>query len=145
MDPAKRPSSGSEDDDRYMMITDDKKRKRMISNRESARRSRMKRQQHMQDLNNQILFYKNRKNEITQNINNYTQQFMTIENQNRIMRAQKEELRKRLEAAELVSSYLDAAKGYSMNTAEEPLFNPWQPSQSMPIMTLPTFSSSRLS
>lgn len=139
MDYAKRPSSGSEEDDRYTMITDDKKRKRMISNRESARRSRMKRQQHMQDLNNQILFYKNRRNEITQNISNFTQQLTAIENQNRIMQAQKEELKKRLEAAELVSSYLDAAKGVSMNTSEEPWYNIWQPSQSMPIMTSAEF------
>lgn len=139
MDHAKRSSSGSEEDGRYTMITDDKKRKRMISNRESAKRSRMKRQQHVQDLNNQIMFYKNRRNEITQNINNFTQQFTAVENQNRIMRAQKEELRKRLEAAELVSSYLDAAKGYSMDTAEESWYNPWQPSQSMPIMTSAEF------
>ncbi|WOH15860.1 hypothetical protein DCAR_0935406 [Daucus carota subsp. sativus] len=140
MDHAKRPSSGSEEDDRYMMITEDKKRKRMISNRESARRSRMKRQQHMQDLNNQIMFYKNRRTEINQSISNFTEQFTAIENQNRIMRAQKEELRKRLEAAELVTSYLDAAKGYPVNTAEEPwYYNLWQPSQSMPIMTSAEF------
>lgn len=139
MDHVKRPSSGSEEDDRYPMITDDKKRKRMISNRESARRSRMKKLQHMQDLNNQIMFYTNRRNEITQNISKFTQQLTAIENQNRIMQAQKEELKKRLEAAELVSSYLDAAKGFSMNTAEEPWYNPWQPSQAMPIMTSAEF------
>lgn len=139
MDYMKRPSSGSEEDDRYMMITDDKKRKRMISNRESARRSRMKRQQHVQDLNNQILFYNNKRNEITQNISKFTEQLTAVENQNRIMQAQKEELKKRLEAAELVSSYLDAAKGFSMNTAEEPWYNIWQPSQSMPIMTSAEF------
>lgn len=55
------------------------------------------------------------------------------------MQAQKEELKKRLEAAELVSSYLDTAKGFSTNTAEEPWYNIWQPSQSMPIMTSAEF------
>ncbi|XP_030474598.1 bZIP transcription factor 53-like [Syzygium oleosum] len=46
-------SSGSEADARYLG-TDEKKRRRMQSNRESARRSRMRKQKHLEDLTREI-------------------------------------------------------------------------------------------
>lgn len=136
METAKRSASGSEEDERNAMM-DEKKRKRMISNRESARRSRMKREQHMKDLNNQIIFFKNKRNEMTRKINEFTRRYAAVETENRVLRAQREELRKRLESAQLISSYLDAAEGYnSVDIADDPWLKPWQPpSQALPIMT----------
>lgn len=133
METAKRSTSGSSEDERYAVM-DEKKRKRMISNRESARRSRMKRDQHMKDLNNQIIFFKNKRNEMIRKINEFTRRYAAVETENRVLRAQREELRKRLESAQLVSSYLD---GYnSVDIADDPWLKPWQPpSQALPMMT----------
>lgn len=130
METAKRSTS---EDERYAVM-DEKKRKRMISNRESARRSRMKRDQHMKDLNNQIIFFKNKRNEMIRKINEFTRRYAAVETENRVLRAQREELRKRLESAQLVSSYLD---GYnSVDIADDPWLKPWQPpSQALPMMT----------
>lgn len=127
----------SEENERYNMIIDEKKRKRMISNRESARRSRMKREQHVKDLTDQIMFFKNRSIEMNRRIDEFAGRYAVVEAENQILRAQREELRKRLESAQLVSSYFDAPTGYSVDLVDDPWLRPWQPpSQSqLPILT----------
>ncbi|KAL3581993.1 hypothetical protein D5086_016325 [Populus alba] len=66
---AKAGSSGSDVDAPNAMI-DEKRRKRMISNRESARRSRMKRQKHLEGLN-KIL--RDEKMKLAENLKNLQQ------------------------------------------------------------------------
>lgn len=48
-----RSNSGSDEPDRVSLI-DERKRRRMLSNRESARRSRMRKQKHLENLRNQV-------------------------------------------------------------------------------------------
>ncbi|KAF5950827.1 hypothetical protein HYC85_012820 [Camellia sinensis] len=101
----KHGSSSSEAEERYATM-DEKKRKRMISNRESARRSRLRREEHIKDLNCQITFFKNSNNGIIKKINSITQQFMAIESDNQKLATQRDELTKTLESLEIVSSYV---------------------------------------
>ena len=103
-------SSSSEGDERYAMV-DEKKRKRMISNRESARRSRMRREQHIKDLNCQITYFKTKNCEIAQKINSITKQSIDVELENQVLMRMGDELRKKLESLEIVSSYVCANRG----------------------------------
>lgn len=77
---------------------DDSKRKRMESNRESARRSRMRKQKHLDDLNSQVSQLRNENNQILAGISVATQHFLNVEAENSILRAQMTELSHRLES-----------------------------------------------
>ncbi|KAK2990253.1 hypothetical protein RJ640_014705 [Escallonia rubra] len=128
-------SFGVEDDERYTTV-DEKKRRRMVSNRESARRSRMKRERHTKDLNDQVMRFMNDRKEIVQKINEVGQRHGAIEAENRILRVQREELSKRLESAEIVASYVVGTSTYGVDVPQDPWFRPWQPPlQSPPITT----------
>lgn len=131
-------SSSSEDDEnRYAMITDEKKRKRMISNRESARRSRMKREQHIKDLNDQVTYFRTRSSEMVQKINEIGQRYTVIESENRILRLHGEELKKRLELLEEMLVSYNSSRFVSddvenndddcfvMDILQDPLLKPW--------------------
>lgn len=139
MEDRKRTSSGSEGDDRYSTM-DEKKRKRMISNRESARRSRMRREQHLKDLRSQIAFFESKRNEMIQRMNQISQSYAVIETENRVLMAQKEELSKRLECAEIISSYINGGTSSEYNlmefVGEDPWMKAWQaPPQFLPMIT----------
>ncbi|GFQ01402.1 basic leucine zipper 43 [Phtheirospermum japonicum] len=90
-------SSSEDDENRYAKITDEKKRKRMISNRESARRSRMKKEQHVKDLNDQAAYLRTKSDEMLKKMNEIGPRYMAVESENMILRMQGEELKKRLE------------------------------------------------
>lgn len=110
----------------------------MISNRESARRSRMKREQHIKDLNDQVTYYTTKRSSIVQKIDKIEEHYAATESENRILRMQVEELNERLESLEkLLVSYnstsdyvTDAMRsdgGCSVikDILEEPLPKPW--------------------
>ncbi|MBA0872627.1 hypothetical protein Goshw_017568, partial [Gossypium schwendimanii] len=70
-------NSGSEE-----ALMDERKRKRMISNRESARRSRMRKQKHLDDLMTQLTQLQKQNHEILTKINFTTQHLLNAESEN---------------------------------------------------------------
>lgn len=79
-------------------IEEQRKRKRMISNRESARRSRMRKQKHLDELMSQASQLSNDNNRILTSINMVTHLYENVEAQNSVLRAQMSELTHRLQS-----------------------------------------------
>ncbi|KAM0947594.1 putative transcription factor bZIP family [Dioscorea sansibarensis] len=129
-----RQSSGSEEDQKTGI--DERKRKRMLSNRESARRSRMKKQQHLDDLISQATQLKNENSQILMQINLLTQQFSKVDMDNTVLRTQVMELTDRLQSLNSVLRFVEEFSGMAMDIPEipDPLLKPWQlPCPAMPI------------
>ncbi|KAH1040442.1 hypothetical protein J1N35_042185 [Gossypium stocksii] len=99
-------NSGSEE-----ALMDERKRKRMISNRESARRSRMRKQKHLDDLMTQLTQLQKQNHEIITNINFTTQHLLNVESENSVLRAQLNELTHRLQSLNEIISFLNDDHG----------------------------------
>ncbi|MFS7890089.1 putative transcription factor bZIP family [Helianthus anomalus] len=79
-------------------LIDQKKRKRMESNRESARRSRMRKQKYIDDLMAESSGIKSDTEQIQSTITVTMQRFVEIEAENSVLRAQVSELQQRLDS-----------------------------------------------
>lgn len=123
-------NSGSEEDLQALMK--EKKRKRMISNRESARRSRMRKQKHLDDLTAQISQLMKENGQIITNINVTTQHYMNMEAENSVLRAQVGELSHRLQSLNEIITVLDSTSGSfgtgdfcNLSEVNDSFMNPW--------------------
>ncbi|KAH8489066.1 hypothetical protein Peur_059332 [Populus x canadensis] len=119
-------SSGSDSDPRYANV-DERKRKRMISNRDSARRSRTRKQKQMEDLVNEVSKLQNENNKLMQGIYAAQQRYMEMESANNVLRAQAVELTERLWSLNSVLQIVEDVSGLSVEIPEipDPLFKPW--------------------
>lgn len=145
----RQASSGSDGDGQYEMVAvDDRKKRRMISNRESARRSRMRKQQHLETLVGQINQLQAEKGQLMQSVNDTSQMFMEVESENNVLRAQAMELTDRLQYLNSVLHTFEDSSGFAMDVSEIPdsvleqwqnsLMEPWQlPYSGQPIMASP--------
>lgn len=86
--------SGS--DENLQALMNQKKNKRMLSNRESARRSRMRKQEHLDNLRAQLNQLRNENGQIRTILDISTQQYLDVETQNYVLRTQATELSSRL-------------------------------------------------
>ncbi|XP_058082587.1 bZIP transcription factor 53 [Magnolia sinica] len=129
-------TSGSDEDPQHIVV-DQRKQRRMISNRESARRSRMRKQKHLDDLLTQVTQLKTENNQISKRVDFATQHFLNLDSENTILRTQVMELTDRLQSLNSVLHIMEEVSGLSMDIPEipDPLLRPWQlPCPSQPIM-----------
>ncbi|KAG4169048.1 hypothetical protein ERO13_A12G062200v2 [Gossypium hirsutum] len=132
-----RSSSSSED---FQPILDERKRKRMLSNRESARRSRMRKQKHLDELMAQVSNLTNHNNQIHTSINVTTQLYSNVEAENLVLRAQMTELSNRLQSLNEIIHFINSSNGVLQNDTnfdqaaychphhqlnDDSLMNPW--------------------
>lgn len=140
-------NSGSEGD--LQVVMDQRKRKRMLSNRESARRSRMRKRTHLDELVGQVGQLKKENEQILTNTNITIQHYLNIEAENLILRAQMDELSERLQSLNDILSYMDMniintnnnnsngmfeSSDYFLGTGTDSFMNPWYLNQPPPIM-----------
>ena len=123
----RQASSGS---DGSATMVDERKRKRMLSNRESARRSRMRKQKQLEDLTGETSRLQMAINQIQQSINAKEQAYVQVESANNVLRAQAMELTDRLRSLNFVLQIVedvislsveDETKTRAKNT------HPWPP------------------
>ncbi|GMJ07905.1 basic leucine-zipper 44 [Hibiscus trionum] len=122
-------SSSSED---FQQILDERKRKRMVSNRESARRSRMRKQKHLDELMGQVSELTKHNNQILTSIDATSQLYLNVEAENSVLRAQMSELSTRLQSLNEIidfinSSNFDQAAYYHPHHQinDDTFMNPW--------------------
>lgn len=95
-------NSGSEEE-----LQHQRKRKRMQSNRESARRSRMRKQQHLDDLTAQVTQLRKENNQILTSINLTNQHYVNVEAENLVLKAQMAELSQRLDSLTEILNFIN--------------------------------------
>lgn len=124
----RQTSPESDNDPRYSSVTDERKRKRMISNRESARRSRMRKQKQLGDLINEVTVLKNDNAKITEQVDQATKKYIEMESKNNVLRAQASELTDRLRSLNSVLEMVEEISGQVLDIPEIPesMQNPWQ-------------------
>ncbi|XP_065007599.1 bZIP transcription factor 53-like [Musa acuminata AAA Group] len=123
-------------------MIDVRKRKRMLSNRESARRSRIKKQQQLDDLINQEAQLKSQNSQIAVQINLVTEQYNKVESENAVLGAQLRELTERLQSVNSVLHFIEEFSGMAMDIPEipDPLLMPWK----LPGMAQPVIANSNI-
>ncbi|KAI3415116.1 BZIP domain-containing protein [Psidium guajava] len=89
-------------------VVDQRKRKRMISNRESARRSRMRKQKHLDEMMAQVDQLRGENAQILQSTDVTTQHYLSIESENSVLRAQLAELSQRLQSLNEIIGYVSS-------------------------------------
>ncbi|KAF3446359.1 hypothetical protein FNV43_RR11538 [Rhamnella rubrinervis] len=108
----------------------------MQSNRESARRSRMRKQQHLDELSADVLRLTKEKNQFLTDINITAQHLMNLESENSVLRAQMVELNQRLQSLRDILIYIhntnssgvlecDENLQTTADAADHALMNPW--------------------
>ncbi|XP_073004695.1 bZIP transcription factor 44-like [Typha latifolia] len=100
-------NSGSEEDLQALM--DQRKRKRMLSNRESARRSRMRKQRHLDDLMGQVNQLRKENNQIHATLSITTQNIMAVDAENSVLRTQMMELSNRLQSLNEILHFINGS------------------------------------
>ena len=133
--------SGSDGDSADVMAADHRREKRRLSNRESARRSRLRKQQHLDELVQEAARLKEENARVLARANDIAGQYVRVEQENTVLRARAAELGDRLRSVNEVLRVVEEFSGVAMDIQEEcppddPLLRPWQipcPAAAMPI------------
>nr|GEW22474.1 basic leucine zipper 4-like [Tanacetum cinerariifolium] len=91
-------NSGSDEGSPVEVINpvDDRKQRRMISNRESARRSRMRKQKHLENLRNQVTRHKTGNRELMNRLRFINQHAQVMQQENERLRSESVMLKQKL-------------------------------------------------
>jgi len=140
--------SGSDGDSAGGTFTagDNRREKRRLSNRESARRSRLRKQQHLDELVQEVARLKAENARVLGRANDIAGQYVRVDQENTVLRARAAELGDRLRSVNQVLRVVEEFSGVAMDIQEEcppddPLLRPWQipyPATAMPIAATAT-------
>ncbi|CAL9069972.1 unnamed protein product [Musa banksii] len=116
----------------------ERRQKRKLSNRESARRSRTRKQQRLEYLTSTVVQMRNEKTRMVALVAGVTQQRRLLESENSALRAQAVEFAERLQSLSSVLRLVDDVRGAAMEDVSEippPVPGLWQsPRPGVPIL-----------
>lgn len=98
-------STSDEADEQQLSLIHDRKQRRMISNRESARRSRMRKQRHLDELWSQVVWLRNENHQILDKLNHYSERHDKVLQENAQLKEETSELRQMISDMQLGSPY----------------------------------------
>ncbi|KAG4911811.1 hypothetical protein AAZX31_19G034400 [Glycine max] len=86
-------STSDEADEQNLSLINERKHRRMISNRESARRSRMRKQKHLDELWSQVVWLRNENHQLMDKLNHVSESHDQVMQENAQLKEQALELR----------------------------------------------------
>ncbi|XP_065858808.1 basic leucine zipper 43-like [Euphorbia lathyris] len=98
-------STSDEADEQQLSIINERKKRRMISNRESARRSRMRKQKHLDELWSQVVWLRNENHQLIDKLNHVAECHDQVQQENAQLKEEASELRQMLSDMQLNSPY----------------------------------------
>ncbi|KAI3872426.1 hypothetical protein MKX03_029063 [Papaver bracteatum] len=110
-------SASDEAEELQLRVIDERKRRRMISNRESARRSRMRKQKHLDELWSQVVRLRNENRELINKLNHVLECHENILQENTHLRKDASELRTKLAEMQQLDKPCKALREVPCNTA----------------------------
>lgn len=96
-------TSDEADDQQLISIVNERKQRRMISNRESARRSRMRKQRHLDELWSQVIWLRNENHQLIDKLNHVSEYNDRVVEENAQLKEEASELRQKLADMQLNS------------------------------------------
>ncbi|OIT20169.1 PREDICTED: basic leucine zipper 43-like [Nicotiana attenuata] len=100
-------STSDEADEQQLRIIDERKKRRMISNRESARRSRMRKQRHLDELWSQVLCLRTENRNLIDKLNQVSDCHERVLQENAELKQEASELRQMLTHLQINSHFPD--------------------------------------
>ncbi|XP_019058947.1 PREDICTED: basic leucine zipper 43 [Tarenaya hassleriana] len=98
-------STSDEADEQQLSIINERKQRRMISNRESARRSRMRKQRHLDELLSQVAWLRNENHQLINKLNQVSESHDCVLQENAQLKEETSELRQLVTTMKLRSQY----------------------------------------
>lgn len=98
-------STSDEAEEQQLSIINERKQRRMISNRESARRSRMRKQKHLDELWSQVVWLRNENHQLLDKLNHVSERHDQVLQENAQLKEEASELRQMLTGMQLNSPY----------------------------------------
>ncbi|MFS8028308.1 putative transcription factor bZIP family [Helianthus anomalus] len=98
-------STSDEADENQMSIINERKQRRMISNRESARRSRMRKQKQLDELCTQVMRLRHENHGLMDKLNRFSETHEQVIQENDRLKKETMELRQMLSEAQLARTY----------------------------------------
>ncbi|KAK8522720.1 hypothetical protein V6N13_115675 [Hibiscus sabdariffa] len=98
-------STSDEAEEHQVNVIDERKQRRMISNRESARRSRMRKQKHLDELWSQVIRLRNENHNLIDQLNHVSESHDRVLQENARLKEEASDLRQMLSDVKIGSPY----------------------------------------
>ncbi|GLJ19675.1 hypothetical protein SUGI_0356390 [Cryptomeria japonica] len=109
-------SSGSEKDPNQ--IIDKRKHKRMIANRESARKPRLRKQQHLDELNTDADYFRAENNMLFTKLNIVSHNYMQLQEENSLLRSHAMDLSHKLQSLNIKMQWEGVMHGLDLTSSD---------------------------